>query len=152
MFREALTVGVALLAAAQLGCEAGSSILPAVKAPVDSASSAADSRAPNTQPIVGWEPLPSPKWSNPIITILADGVEVESHELPLGRQTVALGRLRVLQGLPVSAWSDGRVVRASNIGILSLDRRDDERIRRNHNEAERILRALEIEIVWLLSA
>jgi hypothetical protein len=81
MFRQAATFSVALLAAAQLGCEAGSSTLPAVKAPVNSASTAADSRGPNTQPIVAWEPVRAPKWLNPIITIRADGVEVESHAI-----------------------------------------------------------------------
>jgi hypothetical protein len=145
---------VVVFAMTQLACEAGSNALPDVTPPENPASAAPGLRGQNSPLIVGWaEPIRDRrKWLNPLVTIRAEGVEVESHELPLGRQTIAAGHLRaLLEGLPASAWPDGRVVRASDIGIRSVDRRDDERIKRNHDEAERILRALEIEIVWIPS-
>jgi hypothetical protein len=90
-------------------------------------------------------------WLNPIITIRAEGVEVESRWFASGRQTVAPEKLRaLLVRLPVSAWPYGRVVLASDIGIRQAG--DNEPIQRNHDAVAKILRALAIRVDWWPSA
>src|SRR6266853_12858 len=89
------------------------------------------------------------KWRNPIITITAEGIEVESRTIPLGRRTVAPEGLRgLLVILPLGAWPYGRVVLASDIGLRRVDRSDDESVKRNHETAEKTLKALKIEVEW----
>jgi hypothetical protein len=93
------------------------------------------------------------KWRNPIITIRAEGIEVESHTIPSGRRTVAPEELRgLLIILPLDAWPYGRVVLASDIGLRRVDRSDDEPIKRNHEAAEKTLKALKIDVEWSPSA
>ncbi len=92
-------------------------------------------------------------WLNPIITIRAEGIEVDSRAIPSGRKTVASGELRtLLLSLPVSAWPYGRVVIASDIGLRQVDRSDEAPIKRNHEAAERVLKALHVEVDWWPSA
>jgi hypothetical protein len=88
-------------------------------------------------------------WLNPIITLRAEGIEVQSAGLPKGRKTVPADELRTLLiSLPVSAWPYGRVVLASDIGVRSGKRGEDEVIRRNHEAAEKILDALNVKVDW----
>ena len=78
-------------------------------------------------------------WLNPIITLRAEGIEVDSRAIPSGRKTVASAQLRtLLVSLPVSAWPYGRVVIASEIGLRQVDRSDEEPIKRNHEAAEKV--------------
>jgi hypothetical protein len=87
------------------------------------------------------------------MTIRADGVEVASGAIRGGRKVVPVGELRaLLVGLPVKAWPYGRVVLASDIGLRQADRSDDSSIRENHDRAETILKALNIEVDWWPSA
>ena len=88
-------------------------------------------------------------WRNPKITIRAEGIEVVTPAIPGGRRTVIPADLRdLLVGLPVTAWPYGRVVLASDIGLRQADRSDDEPIRRNHDAAEKVLKALDVEVDW----
>lgn len=90
-------------------------------------------------------------WRNPWLTIRAEGVEIRAQGLP-GRITVSVLVLaQALIGLPVSAWPYGRVVAASDIGIQTVWR-DDDPIKRNHDEAERVLRSLGVTVDWWPSA
>jgi hypothetical protein len=90
---------------------------------------------------------------NPIITIRAEGIEVDSRAIPSGRKTVASDQLRtLLLSLPVSAWPYGRVVIASDIGLRQVDRSDEAPIKRNHEVVERVLNALHVEVDWWPSA
>ena len=88
------------------------------------------------------------KWLNPKVIVVPKGVEVRSWSLAGGTTTVRVDELRrVLVGLPISAWPYGRVVLATDAGLVgSLD--DLEPIRRNHDEAARVLKALVIEADW----
>jgi hypothetical protein len=92
------------------------------------------------------------QWLNPQVIVIPQGVEVRSSALPGGQTTVRVDELRrVLVGLPVSAWPYGRVVLATDTGLLgSLD--DLVPIKRNHDEAARVLKALGIEVNWWPSA
>jgi hypothetical protein len=89
-------------------------------------------------------------WLNPRITIRAEGIEVvRPGSQPM---TVAVRELRrVLVGLPIAAWPYGRVIRASDIGIVRGDLSDVGAINRNHRAAEQVLKALDIEIGWIPS-
>ncbi len=92
-------------------------------------------------------------WLNPQITIRAEGIEVVTRAIPGGRKTVLPGELRdLLISLPVMVWPYGRVVLGSDIGLRQVDRSDDEPIRRNHDAAERILKALDVHVDWWPSA
>jgi len=54
---------------------------------------------------------------------------------------------RLLVGLPISAWPYGRVVLATDAGLVgSLD--DFELIKRNRDEVAQVLKALAIEANW----
>lgn len=80
--------------------------------------------------------------------VIPQGVEVRTSALAGGKTTVRVDELRrVLVGLPVSAWPYGRVVLGTDTGLLgSLD--DLVPIRRNHDEAARVLKTLGIEVDW----
>jgi hypothetical protein len=92
-------------------------------------------------------------WLNPIITIRAEGIEVGRRGTPSRLKTVPASELKTfLVSLPVSAWPYGRVVLGSDIGIREGDESDDQPIRRNHDAAEQVLKALDVEIDWWPSA
>ena len=84
-------------------------------------------------------------WLNPQVIARPNGVEVRSASLAGGKTTVRVDELRrVLVGLPISAWPYGRVVLATDAGIVgSLD--DFELIKRNRDEVAQVLKALAIE-------
>ncbi len=98
-------------------------------------------------------------WLNPNLGIGADGIVVISKSIPSGRKTVASAELRrTLVELPVEAWPYGRVVALSDTGVRAsdrngvLDRHDEEAIRRNHQAAIKILKALGVVIEFWPSA
>jgi len=92
-------------------------------------------------------------WLNPKILISADGIEVVSDAIRDGRRTIPSGELRdLLIRLPVTAWPYGRVVLAQDLGLRRGDRSDTRSIGRNHDAAEKILKALDIEVDWWPSA
>jgi hypothetical protein len=110
---------------------------------------ALDSRIPAADSSQYREIRDAKEWKNPKVTILPTGIEVESEALPSGRKTVGISELRALLiGLPVSAWPYGRVVLATDIGILAAVSRDEAAIRANHQRADAILRQLRIEVEW----
>jgi hypothetical protein len=91
-------------------------------------------------------------WRNPKLLICAEGIEIRAQSLSTAGLTVPVTDLgRTLIALPVSAWPYGRVVAAADNGVRALDR-DDEPIKRNHDEAERILRSLGVTVDWWPSA
>lgn len=92
-------------------------------------------------------------WLNPSLTIRAEGIEVISPGLPGGGKTVAAADLRgLITSLPVVDWPYGRVVMASDIGLRRGDRSDDAPIGINHDDADRILKALGVTVEWWPSA
>jgi hypothetical protein len=92
-------------------------------------------------------------WRNPALIIRAEGIEVVSGVIRGGRKIVPSGELRsLLVGLPIKAWPYGRVILASDTGLRQADGRDDNSIRQNHDRAEKILKALDIELDWWPSA
>jgi hypothetical protein len=91
------------------------------------------------------------EWRNPLLTIRADGIEVNAKGLASGRTVAPSDLLRTLVSLPVDAWPYGRVVSASDIGIREPGR-DDEPIRRNHEAAEKVLKDLGVVVDWWPSA
>ena len=92
--------------------------------------------------------LDAANWLNPQVIVVPKGVEVRSASLAGGTTTVRVDELRrVLAGLPISAWPYGRVVLATQIGLVgSLD--DLGLITRNREEAAQVLKALAIEANW----
>ena len=92
--------------------------------------------------------LDAANWLNPQVIVVPKGVEVRSASLAGGTRTARLDELRrVLVGLPISAWPYGRVVLVTEIGLVG--RLDDlELIKRNRDEAARVLKALAIEANW----
>lgn len=87
-------------------------------------------------------------WLNPRVVVIPKGVEVRSSSLAGGSTTIRVDELRrVLVGLPISAWPYGRVVLATETGLLgSLDALEP--IKRNHDEVACVLKALGIEVDW----
>jgi hypothetical protein len=100
------------------------------------------------------------EWRNPYLVMGPDGIAVIAKGIPSGERTVApTDLLRTLVDLPVDAWPYGRVVAASDIGIRSVDRttglpdrREEETIKRNHQAAINILKALRVTVEWRPSA
>ena len=85
---------------------------------------------------------------NPQVIVTPQGVEVRSSALAGGQTTVSVNELRrVIVGLPVSAWPYGRVVLGTDIGLIGSVG-DLVPIKRNHDEAARVLKALGIEVDW----
>jgi hypothetical protein len=84
-------------------------------------------------------------WANPYLVIRADGIEVIAKALPRGRKVVSAKELqKTLISLPVSAWPYGKVVAVQEISIRSGN--DDALIEQNKTEAEKILKALQVQI------
>ena len=57
---------------------------------------------------------------------------------------------RTVVGLPDSAWPYGRVLAASESGVQSID--DSGLIKKNKEEADKILKELGVTVVWWPSA
>jgi hypothetical protein len=92
-------------------------------------------------------------WRNPVVTIRAEGIEIQSKAIAGSSKTVSpddLGGL--LMGLPASAWPYGRVVVASDIGLRRADCSDEPAITRNHRTAAELLARLSVQVVWVPSA
>jgi hypothetical protein len=87
-------------------------------------------------------------WRNPYLLITRDGYDVRFQG---GRMSGPLSLLaRTLVGLPNSAWPYGRVVAGSENGVRTIG--DDELIKRNRKEADKILREMGLEVQWWPSA
>ena len=80
--------------------------------------------------------------------ITSDGYDVRFQG---GRMFGPLSVLaRTLVGLPDSAWPYGRVVAGSENGVRIIG--NDKLIKRNREEADKILREMGLEVQWLPSA
>jgi len=88
------------------------------------------------------------EWKNPYLTVTRDGIEVWSE----GRKQMVApdGLATTLIGLPLSAWPYGRVVAGSEAGLRSTG--DDEKIQRNRQRADEVLRDLGLTAEWWPSA
>ncbi len=87
-------------------------------------------------------------WRNPYLLITRDGYEVRFQGARMSGPVSMLAR--TLVGLPDSAWPYGRVVTASENGIRMIG--DDQVIKRNREEADKILREMGLEVQWWPSA
>lgn len=87
-------------------------------------------------------------WNNPYLVITSDGFDLSFHGGQLHGPMSTLAQTVV--GLPNSAWPYGRVVAASESGVRSAD--NAELIKRNKEEADKILRELGVTIDWWPSA
>src|SRR5215472_215109 len=89
-------------------------------------------------------------WKNPFLTITRDGFDVRFQG---GRMFGPLSVLaRTLVGLPDSAWPYGRVIAGAENGVRAAGDADDAAIKRNRDEADKILRELGLVIDWWPSA
>lgn len=87
-------------------------------------------------------------WKNPYVVITRDGFDARFQG---GRMFGPLSILaRTLVGLPDSAWPYGRVVAGSENGVRIIG--DDQVIKRNREEADKILREMGLEVQWWPSA
>jgi hypothetical protein len=119
-----------------------------VQKPNESPAPALDSRIPVADRAKYRSIRDAKDWLNPKLIMLPDGIQVIAAGID-GRKVVAPEDLReTLLKLPVDAWPYGRVVGASDASIRTGVRRDDERIKRNHDAAEKILKALRVEADW----
>jgi len=88
------------------------------------------------------------QWLNPKLTIRVEGIEVKTPATGRDSILVRPEDLRaLLVSLPVEAWPYGRVVMASDVGIIG-DMRDLIPIRKDGQAAERVLKALGITVEW----
>ena len=87
-------------------------------------------------------------WKNPYLVVTRDGFDVRFQG---GRLSGPLSILaRTLVGLPDSAWPYGRVVAGSENGVLAIG--DAPTIKRNKEQADKILREVGLEVQWWPSA
>jgi hypothetical protein len=87
-------------------------------------------------------------WNNPFLAITSDGFNLRFHG---GQMHGPLSTLaRTVVGLPDSAWPYGRVLAASEVGVQSID--GSGVIKRNKEEADKILKELGVTVVWWPSA
>jgi hypothetical protein len=87
-------------------------------------------------------------WKNPYLLITRDGFDVRFQG---GRFSGSLSMLaRTLVGLPDSAWPYGRVVAGSENGARTIG--DAPIIKRNKEQADKILREVGLEVQWWPSA
>jgi hypothetical protein len=123
------------------------------------AANALDPRIGAANPQQVEEAQATDSWDNPSLVIGVADIDLIARGLPSGRTTVAIADLRrALVGLPIEAWPLGRVVTVGDNGLRSVDAngrlipRETESIRRNHDTAVQILRALGISVVLVPSA
>ena len=89
-------------------------------------------------------------WKNPYLTITRDGFDVRFQG---GRMFGPLSVLaRTLVGLPDSAWPYGRVIAGAENGVRGAGSVDDALIKRNREEADKILKKLGLVVDWWPSA
>jgi hypothetical protein len=87
-------------------------------------------------------------WNNPFLTITIDGFDLRFHG---GQMHGPLSTLaRTLVGLPDSVWPYGRILAASESGVQPSG--GSELIKRNKEEAEKILKELGVTVDWWPSA
>jgi hypothetical protein len=90
-------------------------------------------------------------WRNPMVTIFAHEVHIRSRSLTGDGIRVPVEQLRQqLVKLPVGDWPYGRVVQAQDNGLVSSEDRDS--MKRTHDAAVEVLKALKIEADWWPSA
>jgi hypothetical protein len=87
-------------------------------------------------------------WKNPYLVITRDGFDLRFQGGQIFGPLSLLAR--TLVGLPDSAWPYGRVVAGSEIGVRIVG--DDPVIKRNREEADKILREVGLEVQWWPSA
>ena len=87
-------------------------------------------------------------WSNPYLVITSEGFDLRFRGGQMHGPMSTLARTVV--GLPDSAWPYGRVLAGSESGVQSTD--NSELIKRNKEEADRILKDLGITVDWWPSA
>jgi len=86
-------------------------------------------------------------WRNPSVTIEGHAVQIRSRTLVGIGIRVPVDQLRQqLVKLPVGDWPYGRVVLASDNGLVSSEDRDW--MKRTHDAAVQVLKALKIEADW----
>jgi hypothetical protein len=87
-------------------------------------------------------------WNNPFLVITSDGFNLRFHG---GQMHGPLSTLaQTVVGLPDSAWPYGRVVAASESGLQSIH--GSGLIKRNREEANKILKELGVTVDWWPSA
>lgn len=91
-------------------------------------------------------------WRNPILTATETGIELRLNGAARDGVIVQAERLAdALVGLPTAAWPYGRVVLASNPGLVN-DPPDLAAIERSHAAIDRVCKRLKIRVEWWPSA
>jgi hypothetical protein len=87
-------------------------------------------------------------WRNPFLAINRDGVSLMVKAVSVNEwKEVPLEKLAdTLIALPTEAWPYGRVIGVMESGVRSLN--DDESIKRNKAETEKILKSLGLTVNW----
>ena len=105
-------------------------------------------RIPPANPVKYQRVRDASNWNNPYLVISSEGFDLRFS----GGQTHGpLSILaRTIVGLPDSAWPYGRVLAASESGVQSAD--SSELIKRNKEQADKILKELGVTVDWWPSA
>ena len=94
---------------------------------------------------------PLEEWTNPVLLVRADGVELVSRRGSSGSGAVSVEQLKVLlQSLPADAWPLGRVVAVAEISIGSAG--DEPKIEANSAALTKMLGSLDVQLSWWPSA
>ncbi len=114
----------------------------------DSTSSELDPRIPPPA-LEKYQPISDARdWQNPYLLIEADGILLSANAAPGKNRMVSTDELaRAVISLPVSAWPYGKVIGASQAGVVG-SMNEFPRIKRNREEVEKVLKSLGLGVKW----
>lgn len=105
-------------------------------------------RIPPADPVKYRNVQDASNWKNPFLVVTGDGFDLRFDGGHIRGPISTLARTVV--GLPDAAWPYGRVLAASESGVQSTD--SNEFIKKNKEEANKILRELGVNVDWWPSA
>ena len=106
---------------------------------------------PRADPTVLLWNRPLEEWTNPVLVVRPNGVELVSRRGSVGSGILSVEQLKVLlQSLPADAWPLGRVVAVSEVSIGSAG--DEPKIEANSAALTKMLGSLDVQLSWWPSA